>query len=317
MSGHARQCAVCGGTVDRTINGILLCGGCVPPRSTPLDVHQEQGPTRRSELRFPGAVVPGPGPGPGPGVHPKRSVLREEHLLYQLIVAYEAGELSPEPVRLGPLPSRARRLMRAAAADMALLMGLRLAVDEDRPLPYASRLAAERLGLGDDKARAHRVIRSLVRAGVVIEAGALAGRKGLDGMKLYAPPGAQFVGDTFVVEACAGDVGQLAQPEPEVVDEPLVVRAELAVSGAPAGTAACATRGEPPEIHRTSVPAKPAAQNVPVTGPADDRPTGGSARPTPRDRPSRLLTHDELVERLKREFDAVEIEPDPHPRALP
>jgi hypothetical protein len=56
--------------------------------------------------------------------------------------------------------------MRDAAKDIALLMGLRLARDEDRSLPYARSLAAKRLGLNDDR-HAGRVLRRLVEADVV------------------------------------------------------------------------------------------------------------------------------------------------------
>ena len=57
--------------------------------------------------------------------------------------------------------------MRDAAKDIALLMGLRLAKDEARSLPYSASFAARRLGLGKDKRRANRVLRELIRAGVI------------------------------------------------------------------------------------------------------------------------------------------------------
>ena len=114
------------------------------------------------------ARSPSPSPTPPPsGLFDRKEESDERPELYRLLERYEAGELDPVAVRLGELPPRAGRLMREAAADIALLMGLRLAVDEDRALPYSASLAATRLGLGDDKGWANRVLRSLIEAGVV------------------------------------------------------------------------------------------------------------------------------------------------------
>jgi hypothetical protein len=62
--------------------------------------------------------------------------------------------------------------MRDVAEDIRLLIGLRLAVDEHRPLPYSTRFCAERCGL-HDQAHASRVLRQLERAGVVERGGTL------------------------------------------------------------------------------------------------------------------------------------------------
>ena len=78
--------------------------------------------------------------------------------------------------------------MRAIGADIALRIGLRRAVGDDRPLPYASSEAVC-AGLAKDKPTASRAIRALVRAGVIEHVGQLPPlRPGLDGTKLYAPP---------------------------------------------------------------------------------------------------------------------------------
>ena len=77
--------------------------------------------------------------------------------------------------------------MRDVAADLRLLLGLRLAVDEDRPLPYATRFCAERCGLRHHT-QASRVLRKLVDAGVVELAGAMPARGKGDGTKLYQAP---------------------------------------------------------------------------------------------------------------------------------
>ena len=109
--------------------------------------------------------------------------------------------------------------MRAAAKDMALLMGLRLAVDEDRPLPYSTTLACRRLNLGEDPRRASRVLRSLVRAEVVLNVGRMPRRPGgpPDGTKLYLPPGG-FPDGASVIEAVPAEGLEVIEPSAEQVD---------------------------------------------------------------------------------------------------
>jgi hypothetical protein len=77
--------------------------------------------------------------------------------------------------------------MRDVADDVRLLIGLRLAVDEDRPLPYSTRFCAERCGL-HDQAHASRVLRQLEQAGVIASAGAMTARGKPDGTKMYRAP---------------------------------------------------------------------------------------------------------------------------------
>lgn len=149
----------------------------------------------------------GPGresrPGPRPGGHPREEEGTEggapagavpdfgahEAETYELLARYEAGLLEPRPVRLGAMPTGASEAMRAVAADMALLIGLRLAVDDDRPLIYSARFCAWRMGWtilsGEwDKKRANRVINKLLEAGVIEWVGEMPKSKA----RLYAPP---------------------------------------------------------------------------------------------------------------------------------
>jgi hypothetical protein len=69
-----------------------------------------------------------------------------------------------------------------------LLIGLRLAVNEERPLPYSTRFCAERCGLRDHR-QASRVLRALERVGVVECVGTLKPKDKPDGTKLYQAPG--------------------------------------------------------------------------------------------------------------------------------
>jgi len=95
--------------------------------------------------------------------------------------------LEPLDVALGELPTGASVAMRRVADDIRLLLGLRLAVDEDRPLPYSTRFCAERCGL-HDQAHASRVLRQLEQAGVIERGGTLTPRGKPDGTKLYRAP---------------------------------------------------------------------------------------------------------------------------------
>ena len=96
--------------------------------------------------------------------------------------------LEPVDVRLGQLPANASPAMREGADDIRLLLGLRLAVDDDRPLPYSTRFCAERCGL-HDQAHASRILRRLVEAGVIRHAESLEPRGKRDGTKCYGAPG--------------------------------------------------------------------------------------------------------------------------------
>lgn len=139
--------------------------------------------------------------------------------LLRLLEKHEAGRLDPAEVRLGKMPADATLDMRMVAEDMRLLMGLRLAVGQPEPLPYATPFACERLGW-DDPVRASRALRRLCDAGVIHFAGSLPRRGKRDGTKTYEPPllGASSVeGDSVAVEP----VGAF-EPELEVADDGLV-----------------------------------------------------------------------------------------------
>jgi hypothetical protein len=116
-----------------------------------------------------------------------------------LVGEWLAGDLEPHPTALGPLSPRARGVQRLIAEHVRLLLGLRVASGEWRPLPYAHGLA-QRAGIAADRGTAGRALRALVRDGVLVEAGTLSPLPPhRDGTKTYAPPeGAADFGDLDV-----------------------------------------------------------------------------------------------------------------------
>lgn len=106
-----------------------------------------------------------------------------------LLACHELGTLDPLPVRLPQLPEDAPPLAHRVADDMALLFGLRLAAFEDRPAPISARWHARRLSI--DRQTANRAHRYLIRVGVLVDAGAMPGRGGQRGTRLYALGGDQ------------------------------------------------------------------------------------------------------------------------------
>jgi hypothetical protein len=100
---------------------------------------------------------------------------------------HAAGLLEPVAVKLGEIPPTATAAMRRVAEDIRLLLGLRLAVSEDRPLPYSTRFCAKRCELRDHR-EASRVLAQLEKAGVVKCAGAMKPRGMPFGTKLYRAP---------------------------------------------------------------------------------------------------------------------------------
>jgi hypothetical protein len=171
-------CAVCGSEATRTVDGHLLCDSDSCLSRTPGTRDQVPGTRNDSGEGVRALHVVG-----SPGV---REVRREPELA-GLIRDHDAGLLEPVDVELGPLPANASAAMRRVAADIGLLIGLRLAVDEVRPLPYSTRFCAERCGL-HDQAHASRVLRQLEQAGVIGSAGAMTARGKPDGTKLYQAP---------------------------------------------------------------------------------------------------------------------------------
>lgn len=136
--------------------------------------------------------------------------------------------LRPEPVTLPNLPTYVPAAVLAVAQDVALCVGTRLAVGDDRPLPYACRWRAGVLGISHEAVSA--ALKTLVRWKSLKRAGALPGRRGR-GTALYAVPGftslsdgvpdAEFEAAPVAVEAQdVGARGTAIEPAGEGVDKP-------------------------------------------------------------------------------------------------
>jgi hypothetical protein len=110
--------------------------------------------------------------------------------LYELIDSYESGQLAPTSVHLGKLPRMAPENERLVAADIALLIGLRRAVGETRPLIYSRGFLCERMGWdkGHSKSTADRILKRLLRWGVVERGPDLPGQHGERSWWTYVPP---------------------------------------------------------------------------------------------------------------------------------
>jgi putative DNA primase/helicase len=136
--------------------------------------------------------------------------------IQSLLAEYEAGRLTPANVPLGELPIDVTDDARLVAEHMQLLIGLRAAVCEDRPLPYSARWAAKRLGWGTNHRRASRAIRSLCVAGVIDDAEPMPARGKPNGTKTYAPPLAVASANVDAIEheAVAVEVRDAATGEP-------------------------------------------------------------------------------------------------------
>lgn len=137
----------------------------------------------------------------------------DEPELAGLLAEYNAGDRAPEEVELGELPQNATADMRLVANDVRLLIGLRLAAGDDRPLPYSARFAAGRIGWRDPR-RASRALRKLCLAGVILDAGSLPPRGQPNGTKTYAPPSGPGA-----VEYAPVDVEGLERPAVQPTDE--------------------------------------------------------------------------------------------------
>lgn len=171
---------------------------CTPCKSPP-DYYQDQDQDQDQEqpgklLSFKEKQFPGPGSNADAPTRPRALVVKQpddcdQPELHRLEDAHDDGRLAPVDVQLGEMPATAGPIMRAIADHMRLRMGLRLAVGDDRPLPYATSEAV-RAGLAKDKPTASNAINALVRARVIEYVGRLKPlQPGLDGTKLYAPPG--------------------------------------------------------------------------------------------------------------------------------
>jgi hypothetical protein len=88
----------------------------------------------------------------------------EQTYMAALLADHERGAINPEPVALD-LPTGTPSTVARVADDVALLIGLRLAVGDSRPLPYAVRWRARDLGLSP--ATVGRALVSLVSIGAL------------------------------------------------------------------------------------------------------------------------------------------------------
>lgn len=167
-----------------------------------------------------------------------------------LLEEHRAGRIPDVPtVRLGPMPPDPSPEMRAIADDMAFRLGLQLVVNEDRPLPYAVEEAV-RAGIVRHPMQASRAIKRLLATGVIEFAGELPRLPGRRyGTRLYrAPSKVALEGEPVAIEGRAEDVPrEPVEPEPHVVDEPLVAGAELAVVDRPGGAVGDGADGHVPD----------------------------------------------------------------------
>jgi hypothetical protein len=146
--------------------------------------------------------------------------------LYELLSEYEEGTLAPEQLELGPMPANATPDMKLVAQHMRLLMGLRLAVGDARPLPYSARFAAARFGWRHPE-RASRAIRQLCASGIIRYAGSLEPKGKPNGTRTYEPP-LPLAASTIENESVRveGLDAPTVQPAGEVEDQTAVGDAE-------------------------------------------------------------------------------------------
>ncbi len=152
----------------------------------------------------------------------------------ELLRLHRAGEFPAVDVTLA-LPHDARHAAVKIAVFFELVYGLRLAACDNRPVPFGCEWAGDKTGI--PKATANRALHWLVDRGVLVQCVPMPGRKGKRGTFTYLPADqAAAVG----VEAAAEVVGEPDEPHVHVVDESLMVGAELA--GRQRSAAACGDR---------------------------------------------------------------------------
>ena len=198
-----------------------------------LTSHQDQDQDQGSSLR---EAVPGPGGS------------NEPTELALLVSEWQEGLRTPAEVTFGPMPARAGEIQRNVADHMRLLMGLRIAAGDERPLPYAASMPVK-AGLAPDKGTASQAIRALVRMGVVEHVGELPRtRHGIDGTKLYGIPGVT------------------AQVEPRgAAEEPERASDRMPVTGGESG----AVPVEAQDIGGPGAPVEPTSEAVDEAGVSD------------------------------------------------
>lgn len=106
----------------------------------------------------------------------------------QLLGLHAAGDMLPEPVRLGPLPARATPAMRSIAAEIELRLGLLLADGVTRALQYA-RSEAVNAGYVGTLRGASYVLHRLEAEGVIVCVGEMPKLGKGNGTRLFVPPG--------------------------------------------------------------------------------------------------------------------------------
>lgn len=107
-------------------------------------------------------------------------------LMRQLLAAYAAGEIEPEPVALGPLPVGASRQMRAIADHFALWVGLRAADGVLAPVPYSTTVPVD-ARIVPRKSSASFLLRQMCACGIIKHVGDMPKRGKGSGTKLFVP----------------------------------------------------------------------------------------------------------------------------------
>jgi hypothetical protein len=108
--------------------------------------------------------------------------LEERGYMEDLICDYERGAIEPLTMNL-PLGEDAPPALRQVADDLEFLFGLRAAVDDHRPMPYACRWRTEQVGLG------YRTIQRCLAA--LAERGAIVTCESTSRTNEYKPGGAR------------------------------------------------------------------------------------------------------------------------------
>lgn len=150
-----------------------------------------------------------------------RKIDDDPDALDDLLERYHAGLLEPESVELPVelLPPRAT-MLRALAGQIALWMGLRLAVFEYRPMPISQRFIARkmdwRLSTGEsDRDAGRRALKALVRYGVLVPGEPMPRRGGWEGTRTFLPP------EPLAVELGFAHGDDAVEGEPVVVEGPV------------------------------------------------------------------------------------------------
>ena len=230
------------------------------------------------------------------------SKIEVEKEVDNLLTRHAAGDLEPLPIVLADLPVSASDSMRRVAAFFALVYGLRRAEGfEHDPVLFSGRWVARHLSgrVRFHERTAARAIKRLVAAGVLVKVGEMPPlHAGWEGTGLYLPGPVVSEAAPVGVERRAGDVREVVEPHPEVVDEPLVPAAVGAVGD---GSVAASGHGARDVlrggVQEGSDPGRHGS--VSTSSPSETHPQ--QAWPDP----------DELVAALTDAFDAEEIPPDP------